>query len=153
MGHLGFPPHPRLWWFDFAHHPESVEGRDLRLNPAKHAYASPPRGEENEILPHSRLWRDGRELQGGCKDYGRSQHPQPGLSCLWHDQPRPICDCGRARCPASRLFVCLTDRAGVQPPPEPVLVFKDIIPNSSVNLSSKGYFKSSIFLDWLKSPA
>ena len=34
-----------------------------------------------------------------------------------------------------------------------ILVFEDSIPNSSVNFSSKGYFKSSIFLDWLKSPA
>jgi hypothetical protein len=29
---LRLPPHPRLWWFDFAHHPELVEGRDFQPN-------------------------------------------------------------------------------------------------------------------------
>jgi len=27
----GEAKHPHLWWFDFAHHPESVEGRYFQL--------------------------------------------------------------------------------------------------------------------------
>jgi len=37
-------PSPRLWWFDFAHHPEPVEGRDFQPNPAMHFASLNPMG-------------------------------------------------------------------------------------------------------------